>query len=75
MSKPMTFEEILRDNPQINLDQLDEARETLRQLREYGTQRREYDLVPPLGGKRITVLDDVHLNPRPFRARRSHSSR
>jgi hypothetical protein len=72
VSDCVTAEDILRQNPQIDRDQLEEMRETLRRLREQGARRKDYDLVPPFGGRRVTVLDDARAEPRPTRAKRPH---
>jgi hypothetical protein len=72
VSKRLNPDEILRQNPQIDLDELDEARELLRRLRDQGSHRKDYDLVPPFGGHRVTVLDDVHADSRPIRMRRPY---
>lgn len=70
MSERLSPEEILRKNPQIDREELDEARELLRRLREHGAHRKDYDLVPPFGGRRVTILDDAYADPRPMRGRR-----
>lgn len=72
MSKRLNPDEILRQNPQIDRDDLDEAREMLRRLQEQGAHRKDYDLIPPFGGRRVTVLDDVRTDSRPVRVRRSY---
>lgn len=72
MSKRLNPDEILRQNPQIDREELDEARELLRRLREQGAHRKDYDLVPPFGGRRVTVLDDVRTDSRPVRMRRPY---
>lgn len=70
MNRRMDLEEILRQNPQINEQELDKAREMLRRLQDQGVHRKEYDLIPPFGGRRVTVLDDVRANSLPSRVRR-----
>lgn len=70
MTERLTLEQILRKNPRVDREDLDEAREMLARLREHGAHRKEYDLVSPFGGRRVTVLDDVCADPRPIRGRR-----
>ena len=70
MSDYVTAEDILRQNPQIDRNELEEMRETLRRLREQGARRKDYDLVPPFGGRRIIVVDDARAEPRPVRMKR-----
>lgn len=72
MSERLNPDEILRQNPQIDREEVDEARELLRRLREQGAHRKDYDLVPPFGGRRVTVLDDVRIDSRPVRVRRPY---
>ncbi len=70
MSIRLNPDDILRQNPQVDRDELNEARDMLRRLREQGAHRKEYDLVPPFGGRRVTVLDDARTDSRPVRVRR-----
>ena len=78
MSDYVTAEDILRQNPQIDRNELEEMRETLRRLRERtwasavrdSLRRKDYDLVPPFGGRRIIVVDDARAEPRPVRMKR-----
>jgi hypothetical protein len=70
MTERLDPNRILPANPQIDPEKLEEAREMLRRLRELGVQRKGYDLMPPFGGRRVTVREDSAIEPRPVRMRR-----
>lgn len=72
MNKRLNLDEILRKNPQIDRNELDEAREMLRRLQEQGAHRKDYDLVPPFGGRRVVVQDDAHIDSRSLGVRRRY---
>jgi hypothetical protein len=69
MPEPIDLDEVLANNPQIDPDKLDEARELLRRLREKGVRPRGYGLAPPFGGRRAIAKDDGRADSRPLRAR------
>ena len=52
-------EEILRRNPQIDRGKFEEGRRALERQGERPLQRREYDLLPSHGGKRVSVRRDL----------------
>lgn len=70
MSERLDPTTILPNNPQVDPDELEAAREMLRRLREHGPRRKGYDLMPPFGGYRITIRDDARTDPRLVRLRR-----
>ena len=75
MSERFDLEEILSRNPQIDAEQLEDAREMLRRLREQGLKRKGYDLATPYGGRRVTVVEETGANdPRFVRLRRPRSA-
>ncbi len=76
MPGQVTLDEILSRNPRIDEEELEEARELLRQLRERGVRRKGYDLAPPFGGHRAAVRDarDNGTDPRLVRLRKPHQS-
>ena len=49
---------ILKSNPQIDPNDLEEYRERLSKLRESGVRRSGYKLVPPYGGRRVLIQED-----------------
>jgi hypothetical protein len=52
------LEDVLAQNPQIDPEELEAAREMLRRLRAQGVRRKAYDLAPAFGGQRAIVHDD-----------------
>lgn len=64
MPKPLDLAEILKNNPQIDPEQLDQSIELLEELRNHGVSRRAYELVPPFAGKRVRVVDSSSEDPR-----------
>lgn len=73
MNTRLNLDQVLGKNPQIDRDELDEAREMLRRLQEQGFHRKDYDLVLPFGGRRVKVLDDTRTDSRPLRMLRPNS--
>lgn len=75
MAKRLSPDDILARNPEIDRDQLEEAREALRRLREMGVQRKGYDVVSPFGGgHRVSVHDEKRNEPRQLRVRPGHDT-
>ncbi len=74
MSREIGFDAILDQNSQVDPVVLKEAQEALRQLREMGVQRKEYDIPSPFGGRRVMMPDSPHNDPRVVRLRRSSST-
>lgn len=71
MLRRLDLEQILAGNPQIDPEQLEEAREMHRRLRERGIRRKDYDLASPFGGHRASVQEDTGADdPRLVRLRR-----
>jgi len=57
-------ETILKQNPQIDREQLEEALAALRELEKLGIRRKGYSLVPPFSGPRLRIADDERPDPR-----------
>jgi hypothetical protein len=59
----MTFEidveEILRRNPQIDRQQFEDAQRNFAKTCNYTMLRKEYDLAPSYGGKKISASHDL----------------
>jgi hypothetical protein len=64
MPERVELEEILIQNTQIDEVELSKARELLRRLREQGVRRKDYELVPPFGGHRVSVRDEARPEPK-----------
>ena len=64
MPKQADLNEVLARNPHIDPGRLERAGDLLRRLREMGIRRKEYELAPPFGGRRVAVQDGTHLEPR-----------
>ncbi len=69
MTVTFDLDEILAGNPQVSPDELRAARDLLRRLREHGLQRKEYDLTPPFGGRRVQIQEAPESDPRVVRLR------
>ncbi len=75
MAKRLNPDDILSRNPEIDRDQLEEAREALRRLREMGVQRKGYDVVSPFGGgHRVSVHDEKRNEPRQLQLSPTHNA-
>lgn len=72
MPERFNEEDLLRRNPRVDPDLLAEGRDLLRRLREQGLRRKEYDLVPPFGGHRVSIQDDAPVEPRLVQHRRAY---
>lgn len=69
MPEVVDIEEVLRNNPDIDPQELQTSMEMLEGLKGRGVTGRTYDLVPPFSGKRVQVMDTIteegnvsHLN-------------
>ena len=71
MSGPFKSDDILPHNPGVDPQQLEEARQLHRRLREQGVRRKVYDLAPPFGGRRVSAREDAGADPRMVRLKRS----
>jgi len=59
MPECIDLDDILKANPQLSPESLEEYRAMLRQLRASGTKSRGYNLAPPYGGKRASIQEDA----------------
>ena len=64
MPKALDLDGILKNNPQVDPEQLDQSIELLEELRNQGVSRRAYELVPPFAGRRVRVVDGLSEDPR-----------
>jgi hypothetical protein len=64
MPKTLNLDEILKNNPQVDPEQLDQSVELFEELRNQGVSRRAYELVPPFAGRRVRVADRSSEDPR-----------
>ena len=62
MPKPLDLDAVLEQQPQIDPEELKAARERREQLRK---RYRQYQLVPPFGGRRVRRIPPF-WNPDPF---------
>lgn len=69
MPEIIDLEEILRNNPAIDPEELRRSMELQERLRGSGVVGRGYELVPPFSGKQVQVVDSLseeqditHLN-------------
>ncbi len=69
MPEVIDVEEVLRNNPTIDPQELRASMEMLDGLKGRGVVGRSYELVPPFSGKRVQVVDTLaeegnvsHLN-------------
>ena len=60
MPKPIDLDAVLKKQPQIDPEELKAARERRKLLR---NKPRQYQLVPPFGGRRVRRIDPSTLNP------------
>lgn len=60
---------ILRANPHISAEDLADYREALRELRSRGLLGHGYRLVPPFGGRRVSVQGDAEEDSRTIELR------
>lgn len=68
---PENLDELIEANPQVDAQQLEEARELLRRLREIRGRGAPYELIPPGAGRRFVVGDNPERDPRTVHLRRS----
>lgn len=73
MTENRDMDDLLERNPQIDQSELEKLREALRRIREQGPARREYEL-EPLGGRRVTVREDVRTDTRIVRLKRESNA-
>jgi hypothetical protein len=71
MHEDIDISDMLKANPQIIPEHLEEAREMLRRLRASGERGRGYGLVPPFSGKRVSVQEGPDKDRRVVRLRSS----
>ena len=64
MRKKTEISEILKANPHISPESLEEARKALHRLRARGVGGRGYRLVPPFAGRRVSNRGDADKDPR-----------
>lgn len=69
MPEVIDVAEVLRNNPNIDPQELHRSMEILEGLKGRGVSGRNYELVPPFSGKRVQVVDTLaeegnvsHLN-------------
>ena len=60
MPKQIDLDEILKSNPHIKREELQELENLAEALRAYGQRRQPYRLVPPYGGEQVRVLQNYH---------------
>jgi hypothetical protein len=63
--------EVLRANPQVSAEMLEEQMDELRELRKMSSGRAGYKLVPPFTGRKVTIGRDTDRDPRTVQLRRS----
>jgi hypothetical protein len=60
MPNPIDLDVVLKKQPQLDPEELKVARERRERLR---NRPRQYQLVPPFGGRRVRTIDPSTLNP------------
>jgi hypothetical protein len=74
MSEQLDVERILQNNPHISQEELANAREILRKLRESGVRAAGYRLVLPYSGRRVSTKREEKSDPRTVVLKRRDSS-
>ena len=70
MPEKAELEEIIRNNPQVDAQQLSENGRLAEELQAYGAMGRGYGLVSPFARKRVQVVDSPLEDPRTTHLRR-----
>jgi hypothetical protein len=71
MPEELDLKKILKDNPQVDVRQLQEGIELAEELREAGMPARGYRLPPPFARKRAEVVDSPSEDPRTIHLRQA----
>jgi hypothetical protein len=69
MPEYIDISDILKANPQICPDSLEESRQMLSKLRASGTRSSGYNLAPLFGGRRVSIQEDSSEDKRTVRLR------
>ena len=59
MSRKIDMKKILDNNPQVDVNQLEESRKLSEELKSMGLKKRKYKLATPNSRKRVHVCSDL----------------